>query len=87
MGKIEVIIQAILAALLAYTYFKLCTNRESTFFGKVMEISSMYGVSILAFMGKIRFWTFLAGFVVIGIIKLLTTKKVKCEGQHTGMDL
>lgn len=77
MGKAEAIIQIGLAIVLTYTYFKLCTNRESTLFHKIIEVGSMYGVSILAFMGKIRVWAFLAAFVVIGIIKLLTTKKAK----------
>jgi len=87
MGKAEVVIQSVLAIALAYTYFKLCTDRESTLFGKIAEIASMYGISILAFMGKIRFWTFLAGFVVIGIIKILTTKKSKIEREHTRVDI
>jgi len=47
----------------------------------------MYGVSALAFLGKIKFWTFLLGFVVIGVIKLLTTKKAKVEREYTGVDL
>lgn len=85
MAKTEVALQVIVSIGLFYTYFKLCTDRESTLFGKVLEIVSMYGISILAFMGKIRFWTFLAGFVVIGVIKLLTTKKAKVGRQNKGI--
>ena len=87
MAKTEVILQVISSIALTYVYFKLCSNRESTLFNKIMEISSMYGVSALAFLGKIKFWTFLLGFVVIGVIKLLTTKKAKVEREYTGVDL
>lgn len=87
MAKTEVILQIISAIALTYVYFKLCSKREATLFNKIMEISCMYGVSALALFGKIRFWTFLLGFVVIGVIKLLTTKKAKVEREYTGVDL
>lgn len=87
MAKTEVILQVISSIALTYVYFRLCSNRESTLLNKIMEISSMYGVSALAFLGNIKFWTFLLGFVVIGVIKLLTTKKAKVEREYTGVDL
>lgn len=87
MAKTEVILQIISSIALAYIYFRLCSKREATLFNKIMEISCMYGVSALALFGNIRFWTFLLGFVVIGVIKLLTTKKAKIEREHTRVDI
>lgn len=87
MGKTEVILQVIAAVVLTVVYFKLCSDRECSKTAKILELTSLYGINILSMLGKVKFWTALAAFAVVGIIKFLTTKKVKVEREHTGMDI
>lgn len=84
MGATVTIIEAVIAITLTITYFKLCSGREMSLSGKVIELVSLYGINFLAFMGKIKFIVLIIGFAVIGIIKLLTTKQQKIERRSKG---
>ncbi len=75
MEKLIVIIEVIAAIGLTYLYYRLCSGREMSITAKIAEIFSMYSLNILAYFGKIKFWVLLIGFAVLGVIKILTTKK------------
>ena len=84
MEETVTIIEAVIAITLTITYFKLCSGREMGVTAKITEIVSLYGINMLAFLGKIKFWALLVGFAVIGLIKLLTTKQQKIERRNKG---
>lgn len=87
MGKAEAIIEIAVFIGLIIAYAKLCTHREISFFGKIAEVVSLYGVSIWAILGNLKFAVWAIGIAVIGLIKILTTKKAKIEREYTGMDV
>lgn len=80
-----VILEVVIAVFLSIAYYKLCHNRKQNMAGKIIEITSLYGLNILAFTGKIKLWVLLVGVAVIGCIKILTTKNKNIETGHNGM--
>ncbi len=70
--------------LLVWVYIKLCMHREIGVAGKFIELVSLYGVSFWALLSNIKFSFWAAGIAVIGIIKLLTTKKKNIERRDKG---
>ena len=85
MAKTEVIIQVLMFIALVYSYAKLCLHRQSSFLGKIAEMASLYGWSIMTILGHIKFWVWALGIGVIGVVKILTTKKIKSEGRNKGL--
>jgi len=85
MAKTEVIIEIIMFVVLVYTYAKLCTHRDMSIWGRIAEIVSIYGWSIWTILGNIKFWIWALGIGVIGLIKILTTKRLKSEGRNKGL--
>ena len=43
------------------------------------------GWSIWTILGQLKFWVWALGIGVIGVIKILTTKKIKSEGRNKGL--
>lgn len=80
-----VIIQIIVFVLLAFGYYKLCTHRQVSDLGKVVEIVSLYSVSIISILGHLKFIVWVLCIAAIGIIKLLITKKEKVERRNKGL--
>lgn len=76
-------IQVVVFIILIYLYWRLCSNRDIKFWGKVAEMASLYGVSFLVVLGKLRFSIWVIGIAVIGLIKFSTTKKN--EGRNKGL--
>ena len=85
MAKTEVIIQVLMFIALVYSYAKLCLHRQSGFWGKLAEITSLYGWSIWTILGQLKFGVWALGIGVIGVRKILTTKKIKSEGRNKGL--
>lgn len=79
-----VIIQIIVFVLLAFVYYKLCMPRQISDLGKVIEIISLYSVSIISILGHLKFIVWVLCIVAIGSIKLLITKKEKIERRNKG---
>lgn len=84
MAQTEVIIESVVFIGLAYAYFKLCTHREGSFAGKILEMGALYGWSIWTIIGNIKFTFWAIGIAVIGVVKILTTKKLKVERRSKG---
>lgn len=85
MGIIPLIGEIFIFLLLSYAYYNLCTHREISIVGKVVEVISLYAVSIWAILGNIKFIFWVLAIAVIGVIKILTTKKKSFETGHNGM--
>lgn len=85
MAKTEVIIEAIVFVSLVYAYAKLCTHREIGIWGRFIEMGALYGWSIGTILGNIKFTFWAIGIAVIGLFKILTTKKAKSEGRNKGL--
>ncbi len=85
MAKTEVIIEAIVFVCLVYAYAKLCTHREIGLWGRIIEMGALYGWSIWTILGNIKFTFWAIGIAVIGLFKILTTKKAKSEGRNKGL--
>lgn len=67
--------QVLIFLILIYLYWRLCSNRDIPFWGKVAETASLYGLSFLVVLSKVKFSAWLIGVAVIGLIKISTTKK------------
>lgn len=83
MQNVVLLIQICVFLLLAYTYYKVCTHRTGGITSKVVELIGLYSVSVVSIVGKFKFSAWVAGIAVVGIIKILTTKKIKIEREHT----
>ena len=80
-----VIVNVAIFIALVVTYYNLCTNREVSKTGKVAEIISLYSISIWALMSNVKFIFWAIGIAVIGVIKILTTKKENIGRQSKGV--
>lgn len=85
MGAIPIIGEVVIFLLLAFAYVKLCTHRESSKTGKLVEIISLYAVSVGALLGNLKFYVWALLIAVIGVIKILTTKKKNIERRNKGL--
>ncbi len=85
MAKTEVIVEFIVFISLVYAYAKLCTKRNISVWGRLIEMGALYGWSIWTILGNIKFTIWAIGIAVIGLFKILTTKKAKSEGRNKGL--
>lgn len=74
-----VVIECICTIILGYAYYRLCYNRDADTATKLIEIVSLYGVTILAFMDRIKFIVWFICIIAIGIMKFITTKRSNSE--------
>jgi len=79
MGKTEAIIEICVFFILLFAYIKLCSHRNITKAGKIAELGSLYFVSLWAMVSNIKFSVWAVCVILIGAVKILTTKKVKVE--------
>lgn len=84
METIPVILEVVMTVLLAITYYKLCTHRDIPKWGKIAEIVALYSASAWALLGNLKFYVWALMIAVIGMIKILTTKKHKIERRDKG---
>jgi len=82
---IPVIAQIVVFILLAFGYWKLCTHRQVSDLGKVVEIVSLYSVSIISILAHLKFTVWVLCIATIGVIKLLITKKQRIERGNKGL--
>lgn len=85
METIPVIGEAVIFFLLVYTYAKLCTHREISKVGKVAEVLSLYVVSAWSILGNLKFYVWVLFIALIGVTKILLTKKQKIERRNKGL--
>ncbi len=85
MEAITVIVQVVIFIVLLFGYYKLCSKREASAWVKVVEVISLYTVSILSVLGNIKFMIWALCIAAIGVIKLLITKQQKIERGNKGL--
>ena len=73
------IIEGVLFIVLVVVYYKLNHDRHASKIGKIAEIIALYGVSIWAMLGHLKFIVWALMIAAIGVIKFSTTKKAKIE--------
>ncbi len=74
---VPVITEIAIFILLSTSYIRLCSHRDMSRSGKLLEIISLYSISVGTILGHFKFYVWAVGIAVIGIIKILTTKKEK----------
>lgn len=85
MEAIPVVVEIISFICLVWVYYKLCADREISTMGKILELVSLYGMSILAILANLKFTVWAFGIAVIGLTKILTTKKASVGRQNKGI--
>jgi len=78
------IIEGLIFIVLVVVYYRLNHDRHSSKLGKLAEIIALYGVSIWAMLGHLKFIVWALLIAAIGMIKFLTTKKAKIERRIEG---
>jgi len=85
MEAILVLVEVLSFILLVWVYHRLCTDRKTSLIGKVVELISLYSISVWAILGNLKFTVWLFGVALIGAVKILTTKKVSVGRQNKGI--
>lgn len=85
MEAIPVVVEVVSFIFLLLVYYKLCHDREASTAGKVIELLALYGMSIWTILANLKFTVWAFGIAVIGLTKILTTKKASVGRQNKGI--